>query len=86
MPKTERTTEMQTDIENTESAAGADSSPSTGSDCRWERSEWPHPKFPQHMKSGFLPDVIWLRIQRVFRGGFMEEVTGWQSTDPNKQL
>jgi hypothetical protein len=54
------------------------------SDCRWERSEWPHQKFPQDMRRGtLLPDVIWLRFHTVFRGGMMEEVTGWQSTDPN---
>jgi len=59
----------------------------SGSDgCRWERSEWPHPKFPQDMRRGtLLPDVIWLRFHTVVRGGMMEEVTGWQSTDPNTQ-
>lgn len=31
MPKTERTHKMKTEIENTKSAAGADSSPSSGS-------------------------------------------------------
>jgi hypothetical protein len=60
----------------------------TGLDgCRWERSEWPHPKFPQDMRRGtLLPDVIWLRFHTVFRGGMMEEVTGWQSTDPNTRI
>lgn len=51
--------------------------------CRWERSKYPHPKFPQGMRTGVLPDVIWLRFHTVFRGEMMEEVTGWQSTDRN---
>lgn len=47
--------------------------------CHLERSEWPHPKFPQEMKLGLLPDVIWLRVHG-------DEVTGWQSTGPNADL
>lgn len=43
---------------------------------RFERSEWPHPIFPKHMKTGLIPDVIWLRFHD-------EVVTGWQSTEPN---
>jgi hypothetical protein len=43
---------------------------------RWERSEYPHPKFPAGMKTQPLPDVIWLR----FHGA---EVTGWQKRAPS---
>ncbi len=53
-----------------------------GRDCRWEKSKWPHPKFPQQLKTGLLPDVIWIRFHIVFRGEMMEEVTGWSSTKP----
>jgi len=50
----------------------------------WEKSEWPHPKFPKsHWGPGPLPDVIWIRFHRVFRGDrFEDDVTGWQSTYP----
>lgn len=50
----------------------------------WEKSEWPHPKFPKsHWGAGPLPDVIWIRFHRVFRGDcFEDDVTGWQSTYP----
>lgn len=54
--------------------------------CRWEKSKWPHPKFPAHLRTGLLPDIIWIRFHTVFRGGMMEEVTGWVSTDPDKWL
>lgn len=45
---------------------------------RWERSEYPHPKFPLAMKDGPLPNVIWLR----FHG---KEVTGWSKEKPKKK-
>lgn len=53
------------------------SAPADGS-ARWQRSEWPHPLFPNHMKTKPLPNVIWLR----FHGN---EVTGYQTTEPNPQ-
>jgi len=50
----------------------------------WERSEYPHPKIPANMRPEILRDVLWLRFHRVFRGsGFVEDLTGWSSTDPN---
>jgi hypothetical protein len=43
---------------------------------RYERSEYPHPKFPKHMRGmQLLPDIIWLH----FHG---EIVTGWTKTEP----
>lgn len=45
---------------------------------RWERSEYPHPKFPLAMKAQPLPNVIWLR----FHG---KEVTGWSKEKPKKK-
>jgi len=52
---------------------------------RWERSEWPHPKFPNHLRPAALPDVIWIRIHTVFRGAQIEEVTGWKSLPPEAE-
>ena len=52
---------------------------------RWERSEWPHPKFPKNLRPSVLPDVIWIRIHSVFRGAQIEEVTGWQSLPPEAE-
>lgn len=52
--------------------------------CRWERSEYPHRKFPRHLHDGLLPDVIWIRYHTAFRGGMVEDVTGWSSTEPVK--
>ena len=50
----------------------------------WERSEYPHPKIPANMRPEILRDVLWLRFHRVFRGsGFVDDLTGWSSTDPN---
>jgi len=44
--------------------------------ARWERSEYPHPKFPAAMRAlQLLPDVIWLR----YHGN---EVTGWAKSAP----
>lgn len=68
-----------------DSMSGSDGCRWDSDGCRWERSEYPHPKFPQEMRRWtLLPDVIWLRFHTVFRGEMMEEVTGWQSTDPNQ--
>ncbi len=51
--------------------------------CRWEKSKYPHPKFPAAMRgTTLLPDVIYLRFHTVFRGELLEEVTGWQSSNP----
>ena len=51
--------------------------------CRWEKSEWPHFKLPAFLRTGPLPDIIWIRFHTVFCGGMMEDVTGWSATDPN---
>jgi hypothetical protein len=53
-----------------------------GSDYRWERSEHPHRKMPVQYRTQFLPDVIWLRIHKVWKGKWIDEVTGWRKTDP----
>lgn len=50
------------------------------SSVRWERSEYPHPKIPPHMKNNLFPDVLWLRIHGDYRG---EEVTGWSRRAPD---
>ena len=50
---------------------------------RWERSEYPHPKIPPHMKNNLFPDVLWLRIHGDYRG---EEVTGWSRHEPEKVI
>ena len=82
---TRMTAPTNSDAETTPSRAVVGSDACSADRGRWERSEWPHPKFPRHMRPEILPDVIWLRIHRVFRGAIIEEVTGWKSLPPEAE-